>query len=340
MMRFALALVTTLLADVSSLIISAPRPVTIAFASGRNSFAPVMDAEAKDALDQKQIAALDAAMRSLDQCGEMMDPFKPRAPRTLFSVLRTPSATPTAEEWDALRMTVLDLADCSDEALLAALLPLKELKVDMRSLPKGRPFSGGRFYAPDKEEVLPPPTAAAPPPPAATTLPAPPAPPPTPPAATPQPAPTTPPAPPPPPPAPPPPPLVNDPLTADQVAALDAASRTQDVCGKLVSTFGQPLGLFSVLRRPSEDPSPEEWAEVRRTVLELADCSDAALLAALAPLKEQYVDIRTLDRGRKFEGRYYGGVAEAEARKSKEAAGETGGFDVGSFFSGFGKKKK
>ena len=59
----------------------------------------------------------------------------------------------------------------------------------------------------------------------------------------------------------------------------------------------------------------------------------------LAPLKEQYVDIRTLDRGRKFEGRYYGGVAEAEARKSKEAAGETGGFDVGSFFSGFGKKK-
>ena len=75
-------------------------------------------------------SALDAAMRSLDQCGELKTDVG--APRTLFSVIRV--GTPEAEDLNALRATVLDVADCSDAELLAILPLLKQRPVDMRSL--------------------------------------------------------------------------------------------------------------------------------------------------------------------------------------------------------------
>lgn len=334
-MRLLLAVVAALLADTSSFVINAPAPALFKQRS-RSSHATMVEswfdqqqaatsgATDGDPLNDIQVAALDAAMRSLDQCGELTEINRPTMPRTLFTVLRTPGKTPSPEEWDAVRATVLDVAGCSDEALLAALMPLKEVAVDRRSLATGKKFSGGRYWAGDNkgnagsQPSSSSPAAAAP---AATAAAAPP--------------------------PPPPPPLVADPLTADQVAALNAASMTQDICGNVKSAFGKPQGLFSVLRRPSTDPTAEEWDQVRLAVLDVATCSDDALNAAMRPLKEKFVDIRSLDRGRGFEGRYYGGVADNEAKKkveveqsssSGDAGGGGGGFDLGSFFSSFGQK--
>jgi len=84
-------------------------------------------------LTEAQVAALDALSRSRRPCGTLQTiSFRPQS---CFSTLRRPSPPPAPEEWDAVRGECAEIAECSNDALLAALIVLKREKVTLRDLP-------------------------------------------------------------------------------------------------------------------------------------------------------------------------------------------------------------
>ena len=92
-------------------------------------------------------------------------------------------------------------------------------------------------------------------------------------------------------------------LGAEALDALAAASKDVGPCWTggaascppaLKTMFGQPEDFYSALRSPRSDPAPEVWDCVRSKYPALAEQSDDDLLAALQPIKEEYVDRRSL----------------------------------------------
>jgi len=84
--------------------------------------------------------------------------------------------------------------------------------------------------------------------------------------------------------------------------ALYAASISLESCwdGKgecpeaLMSKFQRPLTFFGTLRNPSEDPPPEALDSVRARWPALAGRDNEAILAALQPIKDMKVDMRSI----------------------------------------------
>ena len=91
-----------------------------------------------------------------------------------------------------------------------------------------------------------------------------------------------------------------------ETSALQEASTSLDSCWtgppescpkELKSMFTQkPFDLFAMLRNPTEDAPAEVWVGVRERWTALADRSDEELLAALQPIKDVYVDKRSLKK--------------------------------------------
>ena len=88
------------------------------------------------------MAALTEASKSLDGCwtGKIEDlpaPLKSKftqQPLDFFGVLRNTLEDPPPEVWIGVREKWPVLADDSDDDLMAALQPIKDVKVDKRSL--------------------------------------------------------------------------------------------------------------------------------------------------------------------------------------------------------------
>ena len=92
-------------------------------------------------------------------------------------------------------------------------------------------------------------------------------------------------------------------FTEAEVDALTEASKCLEPCWQgdmkdlpkaLKSPFGMPEDFFGQLRSPKDDPAPEALDAVRQKWTVLADRDDQALLAALQPIKDVYVDRRSL----------------------------------------------
>jgi hypothetical protein len=90
----------------------------------------------------EQVAAITEASKSLDPCWtgkleDLPDILKSKftqKPLDFFGVLRNPQEDPPPEVWIGVREQWKVLADASDDDLLAALQPIKDVKVDKRSL--------------------------------------------------------------------------------------------------------------------------------------------------------------------------------------------------------------
>jgi len=90
----------------------------------------------------------------------------------------------------------------------------------------------------------------------------------------------------------------------EEISALREASTSllacwpasaSDPCPKaLITPFGQPDTYFGQLRNPREDPVPEAWECVRNKWPVLVERGDDDLVAALQPIKDVYVDKRSL----------------------------------------------
>ena len=92
-------------------------------------------------------------------------------------------------------------------------------------------------------------------------------------------------------------------LSSEEIAALTEASKSLDACWQgdmaelpkaLKSPFGNPEDFFGMLRSPKTDPAPEVWDCVRQKWPVLATRSDDDLVAVLQPIKDVYVDRRSL----------------------------------------------
>ena len=88
-----------------------------------------------------EIAALTEASKDLGPCWRgpitecpkaLLSPFG--RPEDFYGQLRQPSSDPVPEVWEAVRSKWPILAERTDDDLLAALQPIKDTKVDRRSL--------------------------------------------------------------------------------------------------------------------------------------------------------------------------------------------------------------
>jgi hypothetical protein len=89
-----------------------------------------------------EIAALNEASTSLEQCGEEVTKFM--QPLTFFFALRNPTEDPTEAQWEKVKEKWPVLAGRSDAELKEALGPIKAVKVDFRSL-KAEKKASSRF---------------------------------------------------------------------------------------------------------------------------------------------------------------------------------------------------
>tara|TARA_B110001452_G_scaffold78484_1_gene64011 strand:- start:852 stop:1313 length:462 start_codon:yes stop_codon:yes gene_type:complete len=93
------------------------------------------------------------------------------------------------------------------------------------------------------------------------------------------------------------------PFSAEETAALQAASVSQEAAWKgkgeicppeLANMFSRPAIYFSLLRNPNKDPPEEIWDCIRAEWPVVAARSNKELLEALKPIKAVTVDIRSL----------------------------------------------
>ena len=111
-------------------------------AAKRASDADSRRAAAKEmAASSAVIDALTAASTSLDlcwtgdeDCPDVLKSKFTQKPLDFFAVLRNPQADPDPAVWPGVREKFPALADLSDDDLLCLLQPIKDVKVDKRSL--------------------------------------------------------------------------------------------------------------------------------------------------------------------------------------------------------------